>query len=92
TKEVIKQFLSKGLNMILIINKLDKLFCFWSQLNHVDIYYKIRDCIQDVNSFISSILISQEDTSDEDRIGNYFDPIDGNIIFASCKDKWAFTY
>lgn len=78
-----------NLTMILVVNKIDRLFDQGREVDEMEITYKIRDCIQDVNSHISS-LCSGDAVKNNDEMEDYFNPLSDNVLFSSFKDKWAF--
>ncbi|KAK4871944.1 hypothetical protein RN001_016068 [Aquatica leii] len=100
TKIAIKYAYDEKLKMILIINKFDRLILDL-QLPVGDMFFKLLYIVEQCNSYIASleefdILKYQSESHLEDRnyvyVGhNFFDPIKGNVIFASAIDSWGFT-
>lgn len=87
TLESIKQAFEQKAKMILIINKLDKLFVD----KEVDeIFFKIFQIIHTCNSAITNLYkyTDIEVDSDQDLL---FQPEKGNVIFGSAIHGWGFT-
>ena len=91
---------------ILVINKLDRLITDLG-LSAEEAYVRIRECIESVNAVCASIVntaalendngekkIESEDQDageiEQDSVWN-FDPVKGNVVFASALHGWGFT-
>ena len=85
TQTVLRQAASEGLQMILVINKLDRLV-FEKSMSIEEATEHIEKLVTDVNNATAVI-------SDENGLvfgDDYFDPIKGNVVFGSAIDGWAF--
>lgn len=89
TKDAIKQAFDEHINMILVINKLDRLIVELKKTVD-DIFQIIIRVIEDCNAYIAQ-LCRYDLTSDKSENDALFSPEKGNIIFASGLDGWAFT-
>uniref|UniRef100_A0A0K0DW40 Tr-type G domain-containing protein n=1 Tax=Strongyloides stercoralis TaxID=6248 RepID=A0A0K0DW40_STRER len=94
TETVLRQGIKCRHDIILVINKIDRLICELG-FDTGQAYKHIRMLIEHVNSCISQILQSyliddkwEEIDKEEERI--HFDPVKGNVIFASATHGFGF--
>ncbi|KAF7287776.1 hypothetical protein GWI33_003408 [Rhynchophorus ferrugineus] len=92
TRESISKAFEEQAKMILVINKLDRLILELDQ--DIDLMFQsIIKVIEDCNVIIAELyqyeFISTE--VDIEDSGLLFSPDNGNVIFASAADGWAFT-
>ncbi|EPY50025.1 GTPase Ria1 [Schizosaccharomyces cryophilus OY26] len=94
TITVLRQAWVDRIKMILVINKMDRLVTEL-KLSPIEAHYHLLRLIEQVNAVIGTFYRgelmnldeTEEETSDE---GIYFSPEQGNVIFASAYDGWAF--
>uniref|UniRef100_A0A0K0FZW2 Elongation factor-like 1 n=1 Tax=Strongyloides venezuelensis TaxID=75913 RepID=A0A0K0FZW2_STRVS len=94
TETVLRQAIQCRHDIILVINKIDRLICELG-FDTSQAYKHIRMLIEHVNSCISQILQVyllddkwEEIDKEEERI--HFDPVKGNVIFASATHGFGF--
>ena len=91
---------------VLVVNKIDRL-CMDLGLDPTEAYVRIRELIESINAVCASMLNSDvndateseniatnenENEIDEKKAGLWsFDPIKGNVVFASGLHGWGFT-
>jgi U5 small nuclear ribonucleoprotein component len=80
TEELVKSALAGGLPIILVINKVERLF-LELKLPPTDAYYKLRHLIEEVNTIISN-------NGEQDQCVS---PERGNVLFASTQFGWMFS-
>lgn len=89
TKDALKQAFDEHIDMILVINKIDRLIV---ELNKTvnEIFQSILRIIEDCNAYVAELYRYDLDS---DGIENdaLFSPEIGNVIFSSGLDGWAFT-
>ncbi len=81
TEMLLRQIISEGLPLILIINKIDRLI-LELKLPPDDMYHKLRHIIDSVNAFLSHQSNGRYPKLAPDR---------GNVMFASSMHGYAFT-
>lgn len=81
TEETIKTALSLGLPVIVVINKIERLF-LELKLSPSDAYFKLRHVIEEINTSIAS------NNGDESL---FVSPERGNVLFASTLAGWIFS-
>ncbi|KAL3762929.1 hypothetical protein ACHAWU_001076 [Discostella pseudostelligera] len=81
TEMLLRQIISEGLPLILVINKIDRLI-LELKLPPEDMYHKLRHIIDSVNAFVSHQSNGRYPKLSPDR---------GNVIFASSMHGYAFT-
>ncbi|CAF3178210.1 unnamed protein product [Rotaria socialis] len=86
TETVLRQALSERVQLTLVINKVDR--CILEQkLEAEELYQKLSGIVARCNALIATYRSTDDSTySDE-----HFNPILGNVAFASGKQGWAFT-
>ncbi|KAF5281330.1 hypothetical protein FQR65_LT02961 [Abscondita terminalis] len=93
TKLAIRYAFEEKLEMILIINKFDRLFVDL-QMPINQMYLKFVSVIEECNNYIGMLerFDFSKTKSGEENLGTiYFDPVKGNVIFASAIHNWGFT-
>jgi U5 small nuclear ribonucleoprotein component len=78
---VIKEIISQGLPLVLVINKIDRLV-LELKLPPDDMYHKLRNVIDSVNAFVTHQSNGRHPKLSPDR---------GNVIFASSMHGYAFS-
>lgn len=95
---VLRQAWEDRLSMVLVLNKMDRLISDL-KMTPVEAHYHLVNVVEQVNAIIAefyneeNIKRQQRDElagEDVDDSGLYFDPVRGNVIFASAIDHWAF--
>ena len=81
TEMLLRQIISDGLPLVLVINKVDRLI-LELKLPPDDMYHKLRNVIDSVNAFISHQSNGRYPKLSPDR---------GNVIFASSMHGYAFS-
>ncbi|EED96637.1 U5 small nuclear ribonucleoprotein, U5 snRNP [Thalassiosira pseudonana CCMP1335] len=81
TEMLLRQIISEGLPLILVINKIDRLI-LELKLPPDDMYHKLRNVIDSVNAFVSHQSNGRYPKLSPDR---------GNVIFASSMHGYAFS-
>jgi U5 small nuclear ribonucleoprotein component len=81
TEMVLRQIITEGLPLILIINKIDRLV-LELKLPPEDMYHKLRNVIDSVNAFVTHQSNGRYPKLSPDR---------GNVIFASSMHGYAFS-
>ena len=81
TEMLLRQIISEGLPLILVINKMDRLI-LELKLPPEDMYHKLRHVIDSVNAFVSHQSNGRYPKLSPDR---------GNVIFSSSMHGYAFT-
>ncbi|CAB3410782.1 unnamed protein product [Caenorhabditis bovis] len=95
TKALIRQVIRNGQSMILVINKIDRLR-IELKMSADEAYSRICRLIEGTNSCISQVLggiVLEDDTwgdIEEAERKYHFDPVKGNVIFASALHSYAF--
>ena len=101
---VLRESYSNELVPILVINKIDRL-CTELHLSKVEAYIRLRVLLESVNAACASMINAYASETEEiidgvtkDFISSEeyhelwnFDPIKGNVIFASALHNWAFS-
>ncbi|BFU19921.1 elongation factor 2, putative [Entamoeba histolytica HM-1:IMSS-B] len=85
TQTVLRQAASEGLQMILIINKIDRLV-FEKNFSIEEATDHLEQLVNSVNNATAVITDDNGTVFGDD----YFDPIKGNVVFASAIDGWGF--
>ncbi|ELP93278.1 elongation factor, putative [Entamoeba invadens IP1] len=85
TNTVIRQAAADGLHLVLVINKIDRLvfeksFSIDEATSHLEILLASINKITSLVTDQSGLVFGE----------NYFDPIKGNVVFASAIDGWGF--
>ncbi|EPX71808.1 GTPase Ria1 [Schizosaccharomyces octosporus yFS286] len=94
TITVLRQAWVDKIKMVLVINKMDRLVTEL-KLSPIEAHHHLLRLVEQVNAVIGTFYRGElmnldemeEETSDE---GIYFSPEQGNVIFASASDGWAF--
>jgi U5 small nuclear ribonucleoprotein component len=81
TEMVLRQIISEGLPLILVINKIDRLV-LELKLSPDDMYHKLRNVIDSVNAFVSHQSNGRYPKLSPDR---------GNVLFASSMHGYCFS-
>eukprot|EP00804_Cyclotella_cryptica_P011169 CCRYP_007706-RC/>CCRYP_007706-RC protein AED:0.21 eAED:0.21 QI:227/1/1/1/1/1/5/189/803 len=81
TEMVMRQIISEGLPLVLVINKIDRLI-LELKLPPDDMYHKLRNVIDSVNAFVTHQSNGRYPKLSPDR---------GNVIFASSMHGYAFS-
>ncbi|KAL7547098.1 hypothetical protein ACHAWF_010417 [Thalassiosira exigua] len=81
TEMLLKQIVSEGLPMVLVINKVDRLV-LELKLPPDDAYHKLRHTVDSVNAFVAHQSNNRYPKLSPDR---------GNVVFASSLHGYAFT-
>jgi len=97
THSLVREAYLHQLVPVLVINKVDRL-CMEMGLDASEAYMRIRELIESINAvcgaMLNSATLDDEERSDDqdvrDAIWN-FDPIKGNVVFASALHGWGFT-
>lgn len=84
SEATIRRCLLAGLPMILVLNKMERLF-LELKLPPADAYLKIRHVIQEMNTFIRGVV------GDTGKDAPWFSPESGNVLFASTMSGWIFS-
>lgn len=95
---VLRHAFRQRVSPILLINKIDRLVREW-RLSPLDAYDHLRRLIEEINGVVGQLWRERVferdpdahvnfDTEDDSNL--FFDPLEGNVIFASCKDGWGF--
>lgn len=92
TETVMRQAWKDKLGMVLVLNKIDRLIADL-QMTPLEAFHHLRNLIEQVNAFVSSFHVSEaffkdEEIDDANQLS--FDPLKGNVVFASAMDGWAF--
>ena len=82
TETVVRQAIQENIQMVLMINKLDRAI-MELRLSPEELYLRIVKIIEDMNVLLS--IYGGEGYRD-----NYFDPLSGNVVFGSAYHGWAF--
>jgi ribosome assembly protein 1 len=100
THSLVREAYLHQLVPILVINKVDRL-CMEMGLDPTETYVRIRELIESMNAICASMLTSaatDDDNGFENSIARdaeievwNFDPIKGNVVFASALHGWGFT-
>uniref|UniRef100_A0AC34FL81 Tr-type G domain-containing protein n=1 Tax=Panagrolaimus sp. ES5 TaxID=591445 RepID=A0AC34FL81_9BILA len=98
TESLLRQSFQSHLDVILVLNKLDRLV-IELKMTETEAYRHIQRLIEHVNSCLSQIITGtfleneQEDMekmeANEEKL--HFDPIKGNVLFASAINGFAFS-
>ncbi|KAG6545698.1 hypothetical protein Mapa_012883 [Marchantia paleacea] len=83
TERSIRHALQERLPIVLVINKVDRLITEL-KLPPTDAYHKLRHTLEDLNSLMSAYSAGGEGPQQ-------FDPVFGNVCFASATGGWSFT-
>ncbi|KAL2610071.1 hypothetical protein R1flu_028644 [Riccia fluitans] len=83
TERSIRHALQERLPVVLVINKVDRLITEL-KLPPTDAYHKLRHTLEDLNSLMSAYSLGGESPQQ-------FDPVYGNVCFASATGGWSFT-
>ena len=81
TEMLLRQIISEGLPLVLVINKVDRLI-LELKLPPEDMYHKLRNVIDSVNAFVAHQSNGRYPRLSPDR---------GNVVFASSMHGYAFT-
>lgn len=81
TEMLLRQIVSEGLPLVLLINKVDRLI-LELKLPPNDMYYKLRHLIESVNAFVGHHSNGRYPPLSPDR---------GNVVFASAMHGYAFS-
>lgn len=81
TEMLLRQIISEGLPLVLVINKVDRLI-LELKLPPEDAYYKLRNVIDSVNAYVAHQSNGRYPRLSPDR---------GNVVFASSLHGYAFT-
>lgn len=96
TKNIIKEVIKQDLDIILVINKIDRLV-LELKLPPKDAYFKIKHTIDEFNLVIQDNLIfnpfilNNTDNSDVKYRSNYVHPVNGNVFFSSSSFNILFS-
>uniref|UniRef100_A0A0A1X8Z3 Ribosome assembly protein 1 n=1 Tax=Zeugodacus cucurbitae TaxID=28588 RepID=A0A0A1X8Z3_ZEUCU len=104
TRACLEQVYKEQLKPVLVLNKIDRLI-LEMKLTPLDAYFHILQILEQVNAVLGSIfasdVFSKEDITNKDNYESaledvddsslYFSPTDGNVIFCSAYDGWAFS-
>ncbi|XP_055915224.1 elongation factor-like GTPase 1 [Eupeodes corollae] len=104
TRACLQQTYVEHLKPVLVLNKIDRLI-MEKQMTPIDAYFHISQVLEQVNAVLGSVfasdVLSKEDTSkkdnhesaleDVDDSALYFTPENGNVVFCSAFDGWAFS-
>uniref|UniRef100_A0A034VPR3 Ribosome assembly protein 1 n=2 Tax=Bactrocera TaxID=47832 RepID=A0A034VPR3_BACDO len=104
TRLCLEQVYKEQLKPVLVLNKIDRLI-MERKLKPLDAYYHIRQVLEGVNAVLGSIfasdVLAKEDITNKDHYESaledsddsklYFSPTEGNVIFCSAYDGWAFS-
>ncbi|KFM26039.1 Elongation factor 2 [Auxenochlorella protothecoides] len=92
THAVLRQAWEERLDMVLVINKIDRL-ALELRLGPEEAYARLRAVVDHVNLVVSSFhseqFISEAD-ADDAGAEDVFSPSKGNVVFGSAGDGWAF--
>lgn len=80
-EEVIKSSLAAGLPIVVMLNKIERLF-LELKLPPNDMLFKLRHCIEEINTLIQNCGGSEDD---------FVSPEKGNVLFASTLAGWMFS-
>lgn len=101
TRLCLKQAYSEHLQPVLVLNKIDRLI-LEKKMEPLDAYIHISQVLENVNAVVGNLfatdILSKEITNDDhisplenaDDSDLYFAPEQGNVVFASALDNWAF--
>lgn len=106
THSLLREAYAHEMVPILVINKVDRLISDLG-LSTEEAYIRIRECIESVNavcaSMVNTAALENDDNGkkkengeqgagevEEDSVWN-FDPVKGNVVFASALHGWGFT-
>lgn len=102
TLQLLKRAIECGLELVLFLNKIDKLFSVL-KMSSEKIHERLSNIIQTINAYaykllekrIESQYISNEPVDidllrNKYRVDNYFDPVFLNVCFGSVIDGWGF--
>ncbi|KAG4067437.1 hypothetical protein HA402_009674 [Bradysia odoriphaga] len=102
TRICLKHAYMENLKPILVLNKIDRLI-IEKKLSALDAYVYISQVLEQVNAVVGNLfatdVMSKETTADTHDCGLedaddstlYFAPENGNVVFCSAVDNWAFT-
>mmetsp|Transcript_826 Transcript_826/g.1239 ORF Transcript_826/g.1239 Transcript_826/m.1239 type:complete len:995 (+) Transcript_826:135-3119(+) len=85
TERAIKQAVSEGLPIVLMITKVDRLIVEL-KLPPADAYFKLRHTIDEVNTHIAAAAGAANANGELE-----VDPIRGNVAFSAAVSGWSFT-
>ncbi|KAK3097811.1 hypothetical protein FSP39_013409 [Pinctada imbricata] len=85
TETVLRQALAERIKPVLMVNKLDRCI-FELQLDHEELYTKLRSTIDNVN-----VILSTYSDGDEAMGDTTLDPSKGNVAFGSGLQRWGFN-
>ncbi|KAF2070872.1 hypothetical protein CYY_007808 [Polysphondylium violaceum] len=88
TERLIKHAVSEGLEICVVINKIDRLI-LELKLPPVDAYFKIKHTIDEINVILD--IYSHTDSSSSTTGSYKVSPELGNVLFASSEMGWCFT-
>ncbi|CAM9466000.1 unnamed protein product [Chrysoparadoxa australica] len=86
TERLIKQALSQGLSLTLVINKVDRLI-LELKLPPRDAYFKLIHTLDEVNSIVRDHNLGHGQAKKHPRLC----PKKGNVCFASAQHNWCFS-
>ena len=99
TEVVIKQAWLEGIKPVLVLNKIDRLI-IEKKMTSIDAYLTLVQVLEAVNAVIGQLWSADVMKENEDNVesglneaddtGLYFSPENGNVVFASAYDGWAF--
>ncbi|XP_068149232.1 elongation factor-like GTPase 1 isoform X1 [Drosophila tropicalis] len=104
TRACLRQIYEEQLKPVLVLNKLDRLI-LEKQMTPLDAYGHLQQLLEQINAVLGSIfasdVLAREDITQKDNQESaledvddselYFSPEQGNVIFSSAYDGWAFA-
>lgn len=90
TFSIMTTLIDLGLSMVLVLNKMDKLFTEL-HLSPFDAFIFITSLVARMNVLYNSILASRAMEQPPGAPADYFDPCRLNVVFASAYNGWAFN-
>ncbi|XP_055844530.1 elongation factor-like GTPase 1 [Episyrphus balteatus] len=104
TRACLQQTYIEHLKPVLVLNKIDRLI-LEKQMTPLDAYFHISQVLEQVNAVLGSVfasdVLAKEDTTKKDNYESaledvddsalYFTPENGNVVFCSAFDGWAFS-
>ncbi|CAB3384648.1 Hypothetical predicted protein [Cloeon dipterum] len=100
TKVCIQQAWTENLKPVLVLNKIDRLV-YEMKLHPLDAYVHLTQVLEQVNAVMGELFASEAiskgtdtwtsglEAADDSQL--YFSPEQGNVVFASAIDGWAFN-
>ncbi|ORZ35335.1 P-loop containing nucleoside triphosphate hydrolase protein [Catenaria anguillulae PL171] len=86
TERILRKLVADKIPFALVINKVDRLI-LELRLPPLDAYFKLRQVIEEVNSFVGGLVANDKEMADKWRVS----PERNNVAFASAEFGFCFT-